>query len=421
MKEDLLHFVWKNHFLSVHNLNTTENEKVEILDTGMHNSHEGPDFLNAKINIDGTLWIGHIEIHVNSSDWIKHQHDGDENYKNVILHIVYKNDKNLKHLNIPTLELKDYISQSVLDKYYTLMQSKHPIPCTPQFSKVSSLHKNAWWTSCLANRWERKTQEWIALEKGETKNWMEIIYHQLAGNFGFKYNYSPFLQLAQSLPLEILQKHQSNLNQMEALLFGQSGLLPEDYNDDYIQSLVKEYHFLRRKYGLKAMDYREWKFMRLRPSNFPTVRIAQLASFLHYYLDRLPEIMHMKSWKEFQKLLPIGTSTYWENHYHFHKVTIKRKKKLLGKSALQSLIINTFAPALYLYKKNYNSSNYPESNIHILESLPKEDNHIIKKWEEIGQEVQNAFDSQALIECYNEFCKNKKCTSCSIGLQILKL
>lgn len=420
MREEVLHYIWKQKLLPIQAYQTIEGDSIELLDAGQHNHHEGPDFLNAKLKIDNTLWVGHVEIHIKSSDWILHQHDQSKLYNNVILHVVYEADNDLAYLNIPTLEIKNFIPLEVVSKYDTLMRSKSPIACANQFGKISSLHKNAWWTRLLANRWQRKTEEWLARGNKSSNDWLEIVIHQLAANFGFKYNQVPFLQLIQSIPLTILLKHQSNLNQLEALLFGQSGLIPQDAAHPYIQDLEKEYHFLRRKYALTPPQDLNWRFMRLRPANFPTIRMAQLAMFYHYYLDQIPQILQFNNWEEFKKLLPIHTSPFWEKHYHFNKRSQTVKKKQLGTSALQNIIINTFAPAQYLYNHFYSLENQSHANIELLESLPKEQNHIIKKWTEIGQMVENAFESQALIECYNEYCKTKKCIECGIGHQILK-
>lgn len=417
MREEILHYVWKHSLMAGNVLKTVKGEPIHILRNGLHNHQEGPDFLNAQIRIGGTLWAGHVEIHILASDWMRHEHDENPLYNNVILHVVYENDKALDHLNIPVLEIKSLLPKALLEKYESLMLSHFDIPCTPHFSKVPSLHKNAWWTTCMANRWERKTNEWKAI--AGSNDWLTILVQQLATHFGFKYNNDAFLKLIQSIPLNILQKHQTNLLHLEALLFGQSGLLPDSSTNEYILSLIKEYHFMRRKYALVPIDEREWKFMRLRPVNFPTVRMAQLAMFLHHYLDELPTIMQFKSWKEFEKLLPVGTSPFWDEYYHFNKKSTAKRKKHLGKSALQNLIINVFAPMQYLYESHYHTDASIAHAIEILESLPKENNHIIAKWEAIGQTATNAFESQALIEAYNQFCKTKSCAQCGIGHRIL--
>lgn len=419
MTEKVLHYIWAHQFLPLSDLHTIEGETIELMDAGQLNQHEGPDFLNAKIKINQTVWVGHIEIHLNTSDWLKHQHDENHRYKNVILHVVFNHDIDLTHLSLPTLELKPLIPIEIVKKYEHWMLSKLPIPCAEQFNQVSSLHKNAWWSTCLANRWERKTQEWIKTDE-HSLDFLEILIRQIAINFGFKYNAVAFKELISSIPIKVLLKHQSRLIQLEALLFGQSGLLPEHSEQPYIQELQKEYHFLRRKYSLEAPKNLEWKFMRLRPVNFPTIRLAQLAMFYHYYLDQLSNIMKFNEWKQYETLLPIYTSPFWEEYYHFDKKSKKKTKKQLGKNALQNIIINTFAPANYLYQKKFQEYSDPQHPISLLESLPKEQNHIIKTWNNIGQNTENAFDSQAQIECYNEFCQPKRCLECSIGHQILK-
>lgn len=419
MKEKVLHYIWAKQLLPISAFFTIEGEKIEVMSIGTHNQHEGPDFLNAKIKINQTIWVGHVEIHLNSSDWIKHQHDQNKLYNNVILHVVYKHDIELKHVSLPTLEIKNELPLSIIQQYEHWMNSKSPIPCAEQFSKVSSLHKNAWWSRCIANRWERKTQEWI-FKNSHSKDFMEILIRQIAINFGFKYNAQAFEELIHSIPIKILLKHQSQLIQIEALLFGQSNLLPPHSDHPYVCKLQKEYHFLRRKYGLVAPKNLQWKFMRLRPANFPTVRLAQLAMFFHYYLNELSNIINYHSWKQYQALLPIYASGFWNEYYHFKKKSTQKQKKQLGHNALQNIIINTFAPAHYLFQKEFQYTPNHQIPLQLLESLPQEQNHITKHWNKAGQINGNAFDSQAQIECYNEYCLPKRCLECGIGHQILK-
>ena len=283
MTEDFIHFIWKYSYFDSNSLFTTKGDKIEIIKLGEHNTNAGPDFFNAKIKIGDTLWVGNVEIHINSSDWIKHKHSLDNAYNNVILHVVLKYDIDINRQNgeiIPALELKYDINFE--DRYHQLMKNKQWIPCQSYLPAVNKFDIHFWLAKIAIERLHSKSS--IIEEKlaRNNNNWEESYYHKLARSFGMNVNSEPFELLAMSLPLLILAKHKNNLFQIESLLFGQAGFLNEIMpNELYYVKLQKEYIFLKKKYQLKAIEKHQWKFLRLRPSNFPTIRISQFANLIY--------------------------------------------------------------------------------------------------------------------------------------------
>ncbi|RYZ45851.1 MAG: DUF2851 family protein, partial [Sphingobacteriales bacterium] len=274
MNEHLLQYIWKHVLFRPQGLFSTEREPVTVLFPGVHNHDAGPDFLESKIKIGNTLWAGNVELHLRTSDWHKHKHTTDPRYQNIILHVVFEDDEPLGGVSFPTLELKHHIRPDVVDRYQKLMALNKPVPCASRIAQVPDLIWGSWLDRMLAERWEHRLDEWHLLWLQAGKDWRTLLYYRLAANFGFHVNRDAFLELALSIPLNILVRHRGKLQQTEALLFGQSGLLPTTRQDEYVKELEREYHFLRRKYQLTPMLAHRWKFLRLRPSNFPTVRIA---------------------------------------------------------------------------------------------------------------------------------------------------
>ncbi len=419
MKEVFLHAVWRYSLYQPTELKTEDGENVTVIFPGQYNKDAGPDFLEARIKIGNTTLVGHVEIHVNSSDWKKHGHDDSQSYNNVILHVVYEHDAPDVTPHIPTLTIKDYIPSSVMDQYYGLIQSHNKLPCHNQLSKVRDITKEAWLSRLLAERWEEKLVDWKELLERSSSDWRSLLYWRLAANFGFKVNAEAFLALAQSIPINVFAKHNGQLQQIEALLFGQAGFLHHAMQDEYGQQLYQEYAFLQKKYQLQPIEI-QWKFMRMRPANFPTIRIAQFAMLIHQSIHLFSKIIEKDTLKEIAPLFELSASTYWDSHYRFDEEAKVRRKKKLGKSSVQNIIINTIAPIKFLYASQMGTEKEQEQALNLLDSLTSENNHIIDMWENNSWKVTNASQSQALIQLYNSYCKSKRCMDCSIGVSILK-
>ncbi len=426
MKEDFLHYVWQFQYFNKIDLKTTRGELVQVFQQGNLNSDAGADFQNAKLRIGEIDWAGSVEIHINSSDWEKHGHSADKSYENVILHVVWEDDKPVSRKDgseIATLELKERVSFLLLEKYKLLMEdSGEPIPCANQFPTISPITKISMLDKSLMQRLERKASEVLQLHSNHQSDWEEIAYQWIGQFFGFKVNNQPFLQLTQAIPLKILQKHGDNLLQIEALIFGQSGFLDElELEDDYVKNLQREYKFLAHKYRLKEskLELSQWKFLRLRPANFPTIRLAQLAMLIYQHKSFFSKLIFTEDVKKLQKVFEIKQSDYWLKHYKFGKESAKPFSGL-GKSSQINLLINATAPLLVAYGKYKGNENFVERAISLLEQLPAESNRITKVWKSLDLEIKTAFDSQASIELYNNFCQQKKCLQCNVGVKLVR-
>jgi hypothetical protein len=422
MNEDLLHFIWKFKLLKPKNLFSIGEMPISIVHRGEHNSHAGPDFANARIKLGDTEWAGNIEIHKRSSDWFVHNHHTDRAYDNVILHVVYEYNceiYNSKKQLIPCLELKNFIEEDLLKRYEHLYKNKQIIPCGKQFADVPDIIREPWLERMLIERLEVKTQFIADIFNFTNRNWDETLYLLLCKNLGFKTNGDAFLQLGKAVPLNILLKHASFIEQTEALLFGQSGLLDNDHKDTYIRRLQAEYAHLKRKYQLPAPVPHNWKFLRMRPRNFPTVRIAQLAGFISTYQHTFSKIIEAASVKEVKKLFQTHTSPYWENHYVFDERSIPEEKKL-GNSSIENILINTVCPLLFFYGKARMEESLCQKALEWLTGLKPESNHITKQFEEISFIPASAGQSQSLLQLHTNYCTGKKCLRCGIGTHLLK-
>lgn len=420
MNEDLLQYLWKNVLFQPGSLRSTDREPVTVLHPGTQNDHAGPDFLNARIKIGTTVWAGNVELHIRTSDWHKHKHSANPVYHNIILHVVYEDDEPLGGASFPTLELKSHVNEEVIDRYRRLMALNHAIPCAAQLPRVPELIWGNWLDRMLAERWEQRLGEWQLLWLQAGNDWRTLLYYRLAANFGFHVNRDAFLELALSIPLNVLVKHRNSLLQTEALLFGQSGLLQSVQQDEYMQQLEKEYHFLRRKYQLTPMLAHRWKFMRLRPFNFPTVRIAQFAMLIHQSLELFARLMEIKHAAELMPLLEIHAGAYWDNHFRFGEATGELQVKYLGRDAVLNIMINTVAPMQYLYSRLQGKSSLHENSVNLLHSVKAEDNKIIREWHAVGVDVHNAAQSQALLQLFHQYCSTKNCLNCAVGNRLVR-
>ena len=420
--EEFLQYVWENKLFFNESLRTVNNEKLEIINVGKRNTNSGPDFFNAKIKIDDTIWVGNIEIHKSASDWTKHNHQNDKAYDNVVLHVVEINDQPIKRNGeeeIPTLLFK-YPDRLKIN-YQKLLDAKTWIACQNEFHNVDPIILQLGFNRLMIERLEDKTEEIVTRLQQNNNDWNTTFYQILARMFGFKVNAVPFELLAKSLPIEILAKHKSSLFQIEALLFGNSGLLHEHLlGDDYYINLRNEYSFLRQKYHLKGIESHLWKFMRLRPGNFPTVRISQLAALIHRSHGLFSKIIEIEEISELKQLFKVKASEYWNLHFNFNKTTTRNTVKELGENSVNMLIINVVIPFLFVYGEKQNKEFLKNRALEFLEQLPAEQISAIEKWEKMGVKSRSAFDSQALLQLKNKYCETKKCLNCQIGVKLVK-
>lgn len=422
MKEDFIHYLWKYQLLFPH-LKTTTGEKVSVLKPGTHNFDSGPDFFNGRIRIGDTIWAGNIEIHLKSSDWYSHRHQDDPAYENIILHVVLNNDKIVTRINndqIPTLELKDKFDPAIYSRYYSFLNSDKWIACENQFTDVDYFKRMSWLDSLMVERLNQKAE----LVENELKNTgndlQEVFYRKLARSFGFKTNSDTFELLAAQLPLKIIAKHKNDVKQIEALLFGIAGMLGKKFKDDYPTQLQKEYKFLSGKYSLKSIDKKLWKFMRLRPGNFPTIRISQFAQLIHRSSALLSQILETEKLSNATNLFKVTASDYWNNHFRFD-VKSESKIKTLGSSSVNLIAINTIIPFLFVYGKLKHDEHLQQKAIDWLDQLKAENNSITRNFSKLGLKPSNAMQSQALLQLKNKYCDQKRCLECRIGHEILKL
>lgn len=422
MTEEFLWYIWKFRLFDNSQLKTTAGEAIHILKPGEHNTNSGPDFFNARIKIGSTVWAGNVEVHTRASDWYKHKHNTDKAYDNIVLHVVYESDLELHLRNgesMPTLELKNRIPQSVYGKYLQFRSSKDWTPCEKQIHTVSQFTLNNWKDRLLVERLERKSTAILGSLKQNKNNWEETFYQVLARNFGQKVNSDPFELLARSLPVSVLAKHKNSLVQTEALLFGTAGLLKNNFKDEHPQLLQKEFTFLKSKFKLKPLDPSGWKFMRLHPPNFPTIRISQFANLMHRSSHLFSKILEADSIKELTCLIETETSEYWQTRYRFDKLSFKRKKTL-GHDSINTILINTVVPFVFVYGKEKGEEKYCGRALDFLEKLEPENNSILAKWNAIGVPSKNAYETQALLQLKNEYCSKKRCLECAIGNALLK-
>jgi len=422
LKEQFLHYLWLNNLYKTDGLQTIDNQPIKVIHPGFYNQDAGADFCQAKLQIDGLIWVGNVEIHVNSSDWYKHQHQNDENYRNVILHVVYHYDKPVSHQNgeiIPTLVLD--FDQLMWENYQQLEKhNPHWVACELFLKEVDSFAISHWKTALSVDRLSQKATRIEDDLKTNNGDWAQTFYRQLARGLGSSLNGQNFEELAAIIPISILAKHRGSITQIEALLFGQSGLLQIiDNEDEYSSLLLREYEFLKSKYSLAPMNGNLWKFMRTRPVNFPTIRISQLAQIIdreQHLFDKCVANYKKENLKIFED---ITSSDYWETHYTFGKISTKRKKSL-GNTTVEHLQINLIAPFLMAYAMHSEHEELRDKALEILEANPSENNFITTGWEKLGIESKNAFDSQALIQLKKEYCDQRKCLQCQIGNKIIR-
>jgi len=415
--EKLLQYIWQFQYFNQSELQTTTGESLQIVFPGKLNNNQGPDFTNAQIKVDDTTLVGSIELHLKTSQWDEHGHSSDTNYKNVVLHVVLEND--IAYSNIPVLELQTRISNLLLDRYSNLMNASGSIPCANAVSQVKNIIWHSWKERLVAERLTRKSSIVFKFLEENNVHWEESFWWMLARNFGMKVNSEAFESMARSISLKILAKHKTQIHQLEALLFGQAGLLSNNFNEDYPRLLQKEYVFLKKKYRLNAI-YNQVHFLRMRPGNFPTIRLSQLAALIQNSAHVFSKVLVIDKLSEVKELFDITANDYWHYHYQFDEPS-SFKKKSMGIDMIDNIIINTIIPVLFAYGLYRKEEKYKTKAVLWLDELQAEVNSITKGFVNLHLSNKSAFDSQAFIELKTQYCDQRHCLRCAIGNAILKI
>ena len=421
MKEDFLHHVWQFKKFDIANLKTTKGESIQILNSGQYLQLAGPDFFNAQLIIGNQKWAGNVEIHLKSSDWYMHHHEQDSNYDSVILHVVWEHDVPIfrkDNSEIPTLELKAYVALSDLHKYQSLISQKSWIYCENQIGSVDHFILKKWQERLFFERLEKKSQLIFELAEISNQDWEAVLFFLLAKNFGLNTNGEMFYKVAKSIPFTVVRKESYSLESVESLLLGQANLLSHDFEDSYAKQLQKSYAYLIQKYQLHEKVAGSVEFFKHRPDNFPTIRLVQLANLYFHRKNLFSLVMNCVSVNELYQIFNVGVSKYWETHYNLDKESSKKFKKL-SKSFVNLLIINTIIPLRFSFALSQ-KKEITQELIDLATLIPAEQNAVIEKFEIFGLQINNVYESQALLELKKNYCDYKKCLDCAIGHFILK-
>lgn len=421
MHEAFLHHIWKHRLYEPEQLQTTEGEPIQVLHPGRHNHDAGPDFFDARLQIGDTLWAGNVEIHRQASDWRQHGHHTNPAYNNVILHLVDRPDATAYNsLGAPVLTAKLPYPAGLLENYQQLLQNDAWVACQDRLAEIDPFVVRFWLGQLAIERLQRKHADIENLLSTNHNNWEETFYQHLARSLGTHVNAAPFEQLARSVPQTMLAKNKDQLLRLEALLFGQAGMLHEasPQPEPYYQSLQQEYHHLKAKYQLRPLEHSQWKYMRLRPANFPTVRIAQLAALVHQSEHLFARVLQTPSLADLQQFFDVEASVYWQTHYNFFRPS-KASPKKLGKTAFDTLVVNAIVPILFAYGRYRNDEQYTNRAMEYLEALAPESNHTTDRWRALGMVPRNAAESQALLELKNQYCETRQCLRCAIGSKLV--
>jgi hypothetical protein len=421
MREDFLHYLWKFKKFDTLNLKTAQKELITIIKTGDYLELSGPDFFNAQIKIGEQKWAGNVEIHLKSSDWYLHHHEKDSAYDNVILHVVWEHNAEIyreDNSEIPVLILKDYVSSDIISNYQSLISAKSWIFCEKEIAGIDGFVFKNWQERLFFERLERKSKFIFNLLAETNNDWDAVLFCLLAKNFGLNTNGESFLQIAKAIPFTIVRKESFEIENLEALLFGASGLLDSEKEDVYFSDLKFRYFYLLHKYQLERAYVNPLQFFKHRPDNFPTIRLSQLASLYHTHQNLFSQVILLRSVKSVYDLLSVSTSLYWQNHYQFDKESPK-KLKPLSKQFLDLIIINTIIPLQFAYSNVFDES-VSEDLVAFMNEVSGENNAIITKFESFGIVPKSAFETQALLELKNEYCNKKTCLKCAIGIELMK-
>ncbi len=420
--EDLLHYVWKLQYYNFSDLLTTDGDPVHIIHPGYHNYNSGPDFSEGKIKLNGIQWNGNIEIHIKSSDWVKHNHSSDHAYDNVILHVVYEEDEKIVRNDgslIPCIELKGRIPGKIFRNYYRLQGEQQWIPCEKMISDIPEITKSLWMDTLIVDRLEHKSKEIIQLLEFTNYNWEYCLFIQLGKYFGAKVNTVGFEQTCKSISLDKINKNRHDPFILESLFHGQAGFLQSNFEEEYPKALKKEYAYIQHKYRLEPLSAGVWKFFRLRPTSFPTIRMDQFSAFNLKNQGLFSYIMEAKEIQDLYNLFDLEIPDYWEDHYVFDKVS-DRQSKNMGKDFQNVIIMNAILPFIFVYGQSRKESIYSEFAVELMGQLPAENNKIIRTWTKLGIIPSNAVESQALLQLKNKYCSQNRCLQCAIGHQLMK-
>lgn len=422
MEEKLLHYVWKHRLWPTHDWYTTSGQRIEVLDTGLWNkTDQGPDFFNAKLRLDGQLWAGNVELHVKASDWLAHHHDTDPRYDNVVLHVVNQSDRDdltdSQGRRLPQAVLP--VPETLQSDYERLLSTMEYPPCYEVIPRLPALTQHAWMAALAAERLEQKTALVAERARNHGGDWQSAAFATLARCFGFGVNSEAMEQWAHTLRLDAVAHHRDSLEQVEAFFLGHAGLLQGPPADDYHALLLREWKFLSNKFQLKPMDASVWRFLRLRPQNFPHIRLSQLAVIYHERRADLATLLEQPTAADAMKQLAVGVSPYWQTHYSFGHES-RRSEKRLGKASLESLLINGVVPVLFAVGTHRQKEQLTDRALEWLEQLPVEDNNIVRLWQQCGLKVKSAEDSQALIQLRRRYCDRRDCLRCRFGYEYLR-
>ena len=421
MKEDFLHYIWKYKQLEVLNLKTTQNEPITIINSGEYLQKSGPDFFNAQVIIGTQKWAGNIEIHLKSSDWYLHEHQENNAYHNVILHVVWEHDTVIFDKNnqeIPTLELKNYVKSNLIHKYNDLSQQKSWIYCENQIQNVTNFTIDSWLERLYFDRIEQKATLVHQIFKMTNQDWEATLFILLAKNFGLNSNGSTFMKMAESIPFYVIKKERFEVENLEALFYGRCNLLLDKLEDNYVQNLKKRWDYLKIKYQLEEVILPPLEFFKHRPDNFPTIRLSQLAHLFNFEQNIFNKVIKNQSIESLRIVLKGKTSQYWFTHYTFDKESPK-KFKTMSTSFIDLIIINTIIPLKFYYAKVM-GEEIEEDLLALARELPSEKNVIVDKFKNLGIKSLNSVTSQALITLKKDFCEKKRCLNCRIGLELIK-
>ncbi len=417
MTERLLQFIWQFQYFNKNNLHTIDGECLEVILPGQYNHNQGPDFFNGRIRIGDTILVGNIELHLIEADWHRHEHQHDPNYNNIILHVLWESPKHIR-LSLPTVALRDRVSKILLERYRELMRCQAFVPCANNIHEPAGLTWIGWKERLIAERMSRKSMVIQQHLHQSHHHWEEVFWWMLARNFGIPVNAEAFEGVARSLPLNTIARHKNHLPHLEALLLGQAGLLNECEGETYAAMLAREYQFFKRKYALIPIHL-PVHFLRMRPHNFPTVRLAQLAVLMHTLHFPFCSVKECRSLKELRELLQVTAGEFWDTHFMLHEITAF-KKKSVGQQMIENIIINTIAPMLFAYGQLKQEQQYKDKALEWLSQLPSEKNVVTAQWEAMGIINQHASDSQALLELKKEYCDARRCLECAVGNYLLR-
>ncbi|POY38156.1 DUF2851 domain-containing protein [Flavobacterium alvei] len=421
MKEDFLHYLWKFKKFDTLNLKTFNGEDITIINVGQYLELAGPDFFNAQIVIGNQKWAGNVEIHLKSSDWYVHHHERDEAYENVIIHVVWEHDTEIYRSNnteIPVLELKKYVDTATIANYKSLMAPKSWIYCEKNLKEINEFAFKNWQERLFFERLERKSNPIFELLKATNGDWESVLFCLLAKNFGLNTNGEIFLKIAQSIPFSIIRKESFEVENLEALLLGNAGLLDAEKEDTFFKDLKFRYFYLLHKYQIEKKNVEPVQFFKHRPDNFPTIRLSQLANLYHSQQNLFSIISKANSLKSIYETFDVSVSNYWQNHYQFDKESPQKKKKL-SKSFVDLIVINTIIPLQFAYAKSL-GKEVSENLILLLNEVTAEKNAIIDKFSSFGIPSKTAFETQSLLQLKNEYCNKSRCLDCAIGMDLLK-